>query len=451
MSRSNASKVCKFGGTSLAGADELRAVAEIVRADPARRYVVPSAPGKRSPGDRKITDLLYLCHEAAEQGVAFGEAFELVAERFRQIRDGLGLGLDIDALLRETRGGIEHAGRERQGPDFAASRGEYLNGRLLADLLGVPFVDAAEVVHFDARGALDQPRTNAALRERVASLDAAVVPGFYGAKPDGTIKTFSRGGSDISGALVAAGVGADVYENWTDVSGLLMADPRIVEHPRAIGTLTYRELRELSYSGATVLHEDAVFPVREAGIPVNIRNTRQPDDPGTTIVGQADTANVAAGTITGIAGRKDFTVITLERAGMNREVGFGRRVLNVLESHGISFEHMPSGIDTLSLVVGDDQLDGKLDAVLASLRADCKPDDVVVDPDLALIATVGRGMASTPGSAARLFSALADAGVNIRMIDQGSSELNIIAGVNVADFETAVRAIYNAFVAGHPA
>ena len=437
---------CKFGGTSLAGPDELRAVADIVRRDPARRYIVPSAPGKRTPDDRKITDLLYLCHEAAEQGVAFGEAFDLVAERFRQIHAGLGLTLDLEPLLDETREGIAAAGRDGRGPDFAASRGEYLNGRLLADLLGVAFVDAAEVVRFDAKGQLDQPTTYAAMRERVATLDAAVVPGFYGSLPNGTIKTFSRGGSDISGALVAAGVGAGVYENWTDVSGLLMADPRIVDNPRAIGTLTYRELRELSYSGATVLHEDAVFPVREAGIPVNIRNTRRPDDEGTLIIGQSDTTGFAAGTITGIAGRRDFTAIHLEKAGMNRELGFGRRVLNVLETHGISFEHMPSGIDTLSLVVGDDQLDGKLDAVLASLRADCKPDDIVVDPDLALIATVGRGMASTPGMAARLFAALADAKVNIRMIDQGSSELNIIAGVNVGDFDTAVRAIYSAFV-----
>lgn len=438
-------KIAKFGGSSLASAEQIAKAHAIVAADPDRRFVVPSAPGKRDGSDRKITDLLYLCHESAEQGIAFGEAFGIIADRYRGIAEGLGVRLDLDALLEEVKAGIAEHARAGRGPDYAASRGEYLNGRILAERLGFAFVDAAEVIFFNAAGRLDELRTYTALGLRLDELGRAVVPGFYGSTPDGNVKTFSRGGSDVTGAIVARAVNASVYENWTDVSGLLMTDPRIVENPETIETLTYRELRELSYMGATVLHPEAVFPVRQAGIPVNIRNTNDPDHPGTRIVG-SDTDTPTRFPITGIAGRKDFTIVHLEKAMMNEAIGYGEQVLGVFRRHGVSFEHMPSGIDTLSIVVADQELDGKLDGVLDELRRDLEPDSVDIDPDLALIATVGRSMKTKPGMAATLFGALARANVNIRMIDQGSSELNIIVGVNVNDFDTAVKAIYAAFV-----
>ena len=461
--------VCKFGGTSLADADQLRKVRDIVRADPARRVVVPSAPGKRFAEDRKITDLLYVCHDAAVQGLSFGEAFGVVADRFRELVAGLGLSVDLDGPLEAARAGIaEHAAAGR-GPDFAASRGEALNGPVVAALLECPCIDAAEVIRFGVDGLLDAEATHARLIERLAGVERAVVPGFYGRGPDGHVRTFSRGGSDVTGAVVARALHADVYENWTDVPGLLMADPRIVENPRPIGTLTYRELRELSYSGATVLHPEATFPVRAAGIPVNIRSTNEPDHPGTRIVDAADAeAGAGAGpgagneaatkddhglappVITGIAGRTDFTVISLERELMNEQVGYVERVLGVFRRAGVSVEHVPSGIDTLSVVVADAELGGRRDAVLDELARTGQTDRLEVDPDLALIATVGRHMKTRPGMAATLFRALADAAVNIRMIDQGSSELNIIVGVDVADYETAVRAIYAAFVTSPP-
>lgn len=434
-------KVCKFGGTSLADAGQFRKVRAIVASDPDRRYIVPSAPGLRSPTDRKITDLLYLCHAHARQAIPFKEVFELIAQRYRGIVTELGLSLDIETPLRE----IESRIAAGASADYAASRGEYLSGLILAEFLGYEFVDAAEVIHFDARGQLDLQRSREALNQRQAQTPRAVIPGFYGRTPSGQVKTFSRGGSDISGAVVAYGVGADVYENWTDVSGILMADPRIVPHPRVIDTLTYRELRELAYMGATVLHDEAIFPVRAAGIPVNIRNTNRPADPGTTIVSEAQPV-AHLGSITGIAGRKNFTVIAIEKALMNQELGFGRRLLSVLEVNGVSFEHMPSGIDTMSLVIDDAQLNSKVDKVLDEIRHECRPDSLEVYPNMALIATVGRGMAHTPGMAAKLFRGLAEQKINVRMIDQGSSEINIIIGVENADFENAIRAIYNTFV-----
>ncbi|MEM8738790.1 MAG: aspartate kinase [Planctomycetota bacterium] len=438
--------VAKFGGSSLASAAQIQKARAIIEADPARRYVVPSAPGKRSADDRKVTDLLYLCHEAATQGVAFGEAFERVADRFLGITRELGLGLDMAGLLGAVEAGIVEEARAGRGPDYAASRGEYLNGQVLAELLGFALVDPAEAIYFDAAGRFDAARTYATLSEVLAERGRAVVPGFYGRAHDGSgVRTFSRGGSDVTGAIVARAVGAGVYENWTDVSGLLMTDPRVVSEPATIETLTYRELRELSYSGATVLHPEAVFPVREAGIPVNIRNTNDPDHAGTRIVA-TESATPSGRPITGIAGRKDFTVIHLEKALMNEVVGYGEQVLGILRREGVSFEHMPSGIDTLSIVVADTELEGRLERLLRELKRAVEPDAMEVDPDLALIATVGRDMKTQPGRAARLFTALAEAGVNIRMIDQGSSELNIIVGVDVKDYEVAVRAIYAAFV-----
>jgi len=424
----------------VADARKLRQVKAIVEADPERRYVVPSAPGKRSPDDVKVTDMLYACHERGSAGEPADAVFEPIRERYQEIISDLGLGLDLGPYLDEVCQRLS-AGA---GVDYAASRGEYLNGLLVADLLGFEFVDAAEIVHFDAEGRFDAERTQDSVSKRLARTTRAVVPGFYGALPDGSIKTFSRGGTDITGAIVARGTGSDVYENWTDVSGLLMADPRVVENPHTIDVLTYRELRELAYMGATVLHDEAIFPVRQAGIPVHIRNTDTPDQDGTRIIREmGDTP--PSGQITGIAGRKDFTIIALEKTLMNAEIGFGRRLLDVLESNGISWEHIPSGIDTLSIVVKDSELEGKLETVVAEIEEKCEPDSIESYSNIALIATVGRGMMHIPGMAGRLFGALAGAGVNVRMIDQGSSELNIIVGVEGADFEAAVRAIYDAF------
>lgn len=438
---SMAIKACKFGGTSLADAAQIRKVEAIIKSDPQRRYVVPSAPGKRHDKDQKITDLLYLCHAQAQQGVAIEQVFGLIADRYLRIASELKLDLDLQPELGRIRSNIANGA----SADYAASRGEYLNGLIIAKLLGFPFIDAADVVKFDERSRFDDERTQQIISARLRNMPQAVIPGFYGSLPNGEVKTFSRGGSDISGAIVARGAAAAVYENWTDVSGLLMTDPRVVKNPRPIDLVTYRELRELAYMGASVLHDEAIFPVRKTGIPVNIRNTNDPSHPGTTIVSEAEPIT-HRGIITGIAGRKDFTVIAVEKALMNQEVGFGRRLLSALEVHGVSYEHTPSGIDTMSVIVSDKQLSNKLEKVLEEIRLECKPDALEVYPNMALIATVGRGMAHTPGVAAKLFNALGQANVNIRMIDQGSSEINIIVGVENTDFETAVRAIYDAFI-----
>jgi aspartate kinase len=432
-------KVAKFGGTSVADATQLRKLQTIVRKDSERRVIVVSAPGKRTPQDAKITDLLYQCHDCVTKGNPFDHIFQTVADRYRTIAQDLNLVLEIDRELSVVREGIT---REKT-PDYAASRGEYLNARIVASLLSSEFVDAAEIIRFDAEGRLLLQETVAAVAERLRVGAPVVVPGFYGVRPDGSIQTFSRGGSDITGALLARGIHADVYENWTDVSGVLMADPRIVAEPKSIPTLSYRELRELAYMGASVLHEDSVFPVIDLGIPVHVRNTNKPDDPGTLIVKQEEGPS---GTITGIAGRKGYTVIGLEKNLMNREIGIGRRLLTALERQRVSFEHMPTGIDTVSLVVESSYLKGKLELVLEEIRRECRPDKIEVFENMALIATVGRGMLHTPGVAGRLFGALAQANVNVRMIDQGSSGINIIVGVEVNDFETAIRAIYKAFV-----
>lgn len=436
-------KVCKFGGTSVADAAQLRRVKAIVDADAGRRWVVVSAPGKRSADDHKITDLLYLCHEEQKSGVGIDRVFGLIAGRYQEIVKQLGVALELDGLLREIRARIETGAT----PDYCASRGEFLNGHVMAALLGREFVDPADMVLFDERGTFLPEATQAAVSKRLSGHGPCVISGYYGSKPDGSIKTFSRGGSDITGAIIARGVGADVYENWTDVSGLLMADPRIVKNPKKISTITYRELRELAYMGATVLHDEAIFPVRESGIPVNIRNTNDPDEPGTMIVrGNGDEKRVHTGQITGVAGRKGFSIIAIEKTLMNTELGFGRRLLTVLETNGINFEHLPSGIDTLCVVVSSSDLDGKADKVRQEIELECRPESIEIEHGIAIIATVGRGMMHTPGMAAKVMSALSGRGVNIRMIDQGSGELNIIVGVKEADFETAVRAIYEACV-----
>ena len=434
-------KVAKFGGTSLASAEQFRKVQKIITADEKRRYIINSAPGKRHPGDQKITDLLYLCHDQARQGKPFDDTFNLIAHRYLEIIRELGLSLDLQDHLAEIKGKIA-AGATA---DYAASRGEFLGGLILAELLGYDFVDAAEIIFFNANGTYDPERTGKAVASRLAQHPRAVIPGFYGTLPNGEIKTFPRGGSDITGAIIARWVQADVYENWTDVSGFLMADPRIVENPKPIERITYRELRELAYMGAGVLHDEAIFPVRETGIPVWIRNTNDPEAAGTLIVSD-DEPLTKPGKITGIAGRKDFTVIALEKALIHSELGFARRLLSILEEHEISLELIPSVTDTILVVSADSQLDGKLEPVLAAIREEFDPDTLEVFSNMALIATVGRGMAYSPGIAARLFTALANAGINVRMIDQGSSEINIIVGVATEDFEASIRAIYQAFV-----
>lgn len=439
-------KVCKFGGSSLASAEQFAKARDIIQSDANRRFVVPSAPGKRTKQDQKITDLLYLCHEHARQGLTFDTVFALIVDRYQSIVADLSLEMDLSAILGTVRDQIASVAAEGGRPDYAASRGEFLNGMIMAELLGYPFIDAAEVIFFTSGGRLDEGKTYDTLARRLRQSKYGVIPGFYGSTPEGGIRTFSRGGSDITGAIVAHGVNADVYENWTDVPGLLMADPRVVDNPRPIEQVTYKELRELAYMGATVLHDEAIFPVRHAGIPVNIRSTNEPLHAGTMIVPTDKAGPIHKGLITGIAGRKDFTVITVEKSLMNSEIGFARRLLSAFESQGMSIEHTPTGIDTMGVVVQDCALDGKLDDVLQAINAECRPDNISVDPELALLATVGRGMSHTPGMSAKLFGALGKAEVNIRMIDQGSSELNIIVGVDAADFEKAMKAIYEAFV-----
>ena len=434
-------KVAKFGGSSLADAAQFKKVREILLSDADRHIVVPSAPGKRSAADIKVTDLFYECNRLAASGSDFEQAFLTIRERYHSIADELGLKVDLDAHLDEVSRNIQLG----EGADYAASRGEYLNGILLADYLGWDFIDPQKGIFFDEMGRLDSDKTQTELGRLLERHAYAVVPGFYGCDTHGKVKTFSRGGSDITGAIVSRAVNADVYENWTDVSGCLMADPRIVRNPETIRYVTYRELRELSYMGASVLHEDAIFPVRIAGIPTNIRNTNHPEEPGTVICYEAEDYE-SEHVITGIAGHKDFAIINVEKAMMNSEIGFGRRLLQALEEQGISFEHMPSGIDTMCVVVHEDAIIGKKEKLMQRIHELCEPDAVEIHSGLALIATVGRGMVRSKGISARLFDALMKAGINVRLIDQGSSELNIIVGVDNLDFENAVRAIYRAFV-----
>ncbi len=433
-------KVVKFGGSSLASAEQFRKVAEIIRADEERKFVVPSAPGKRFSGDSKVTDMLYECYALAEADQDFEPKLEQICDRYREIIEGLGLDLSLEDEFEQIRKNF----RDKAGSNYAASRGEYLNGIIMAGYLGFAFVDAAQVIFFDEKGEFDADKTNRVMSRRLAEYETAVVPGFYGSLPDGSVKTFSRGGSDITGSIVAKAVQADVYENWTDVSGFLIADPRIIKNPESIETITYRELRELAYMGATVLHEDAIFPVRQQGIPINIRNTNAPQDNGTWIVGS--TCQKSRYVITGIAGKKGFCSVNIEKDMMNSEIGFGRKVLQAFEENGISFEHMPSGIDTLTVFVHQDEFMPKEQKVVAGIHRLANPDTIEIESDLALIAVVGRGMKSTRGTAGRIFSALAHNNVNVKMIDQGSSELNIIIGVTNNDFETAIKAIYDIFV-----
>ena len=434
-------KVVKFGGSSLADAKHFKQVADIIKADPARRFVVPSAPGKRFGADTKVTDMLYRCYEMIRNHENIDEYYKSIEERYNSIIRELGMSFDMSGELAYVKNAMLHA----SGRDYAASRGEYLNGIILAKYLGFDFIDAENVIFFRENGTFDEERTNAVLADELRLHKYAVIPGFYGSMPNGTIKTFSRGGSDITGAIVARAAEADLYENWTDVSGFLMADPRITDNPPPIETITYRELRELSYMGATVLHDESIFPVRHAGIPINIRNTNAPEDAGTMIVSSAEGYDKNR-VITGVAGKKGFSVIHIEKDRMNAEIGFGRRVLDILEDNEISFEHLPSGIDTMSIVVATSSLEGRRERILNSINRLVHADVVEILDGLCLLAVVGRGMVQARGTAARVFNAVSEAGVNIRMIDQGSSELNIIIGVNEDDYEKALNAIFREFV-----
>ena len=433
-------KVLKFGGSSLADAEHFRQVAEIIKSEPSRRYVVASAPGKRFSGDNKITDLLYKCYALATEEEDITDVFNEIKSRYTDIITDLGLDLDLTEVFEKIRLSVLHA----SGRDYVASRGEYLNAMILAKYLGFNFLDAKKVIFFNEDGSFNSEKTNDAMRDALSNFEYAVIPGFYGSMPNGTIKTFSRGGSDITGSIVARAASATIYENWTDVSGFLMADPRIIDDPKPIQTITYKELRELSYMGATVLHEDSIFPVRYSKIPINIRNTNRPEDKGTFIVPETDETSEYI--ITGIAGKIGFSSVTIEKAMLNSELGLGRRVLQVLEEHGISFEHFPSGIDIMTVIVSTKELQKKRGDVLAGICKNVNPENIFVEENLALIAVVGRGMVKAKGTAARVFVALANAGVNIRMIDQGSSELNIIVGVDANDYVTALNAIYSEFV-----
>ncbi len=441
-------KVAKFGGSSVADVIQLNKIKEIILSDPERRYIIVSAPGKRFDGDNKITDLLYLVKTTMENKLPYDQLFQVVCDRYTAVQANLGLNIDMQSAYDK----IKEKLTQNPSADYIASRGEYLNALMIADFLGFDFVDAEGMVKFDEKGRFLMNETNEAIREELAKHEYAVIPGFYGSLPDGDIKTFSRGGSDITGALVAGAINAECYENWTDVSGFLMADPRIIDKPRQIRTISYKELRELSYMGASVLHEDAIYPARVADVPINIRNTNDPSDPGTMIVSQEKAEEMDKTNedkdqiITGIAGSKDFTVVALYKNMMSQEKGFVRRILGILDDYDINFEHLPSGIDTVSVVMSNKQINGRLDEVLAEFQSRLRPDSIDVIENIAQIATVGHKMAARRGTAATLFTALAEAGVNIRMIDQGSSELNIIVGVDNDDFNKAIRAIYKAFV-----
>ena len=433
-------KVVKFGGSSLASADQFKKVGSIIKEEESRRYVIPSAPGKRFNKDIKVTDMLYDCYETAVCGDDFNIKLDAIHARYNEIIEGLGLDFSLDDEFDMIREFFKNGA----GKDYAASRGEYLNGKIMAEYLGFEFIDAAEVIFFDDNGVFNSEKTNKILSKRLEKTEYAVIPGFYGALPTGKVKTFSRGGSDITGSIVARAVKADLYENWTDVSGFLVTDPRIVKDPQPIEIITYRELRELAYMGASVLHDEAIFPVRREGIPIRIKNTNDPSAPGTMIV--EHTLKKSKFTITGIAGKKGFASINIEKDRMNTEVGFGRKVLSVFEENGISFEHIPSGIDTMGVLVHQSEFEEMEQKILAGIHRSVDPDVLNVEPDIALIAVVGRGMRSVRGTAGRIFSSLAHANVNIKMIDQGSSELNIIIGVSNEDFETAIQAIYDIFV-----
>lgn len=432
-------KVLKFGGSSVADGIQLRKMKSIIDSDADRRYIVASAPGKRFEIDNKVTDLLYLCKTHMEQNLPYEQVFQVIRDRFNAVKMNLGINVDMGIHFEEILTNM----KKGCSKDYLASRGEYLSAVLVAAYLKVDFVDAAGMILFDDKGRLLFEETDNAIASKLSAHKMAVIPGFYGTDVEtGEIRTFSRGGSDITGALIAKALNAQVYENWTDVSGFLMADPRVVKNPKPIEKISYKELRELSYMGASVLHEDAIYPCRMANIPINIKNTNHPDDPGTIITDEEESDQKI---VTGIAGSKDFTVIAIYKNMLSHEKGFVRRILMILEDFDISIEHLPTGIDTVSVVLSDKSIDGRLDEIIEEFQTQLRPDGVEVFEDIALIATVGAGMNRRTGVSAKLFTALAEADVNIRMIDQGSSEMNIIVGVENTDFNTAIKAIYRTF------
>ena len=435
-------KVCKFGGSSMADAGQYRKVRDIILSDPHRRAIVVSAAGKRNSADHKITDLLYLCHAHVQYGVSCDPVFEMITSRYLEIRDELDLDLDLETEFAHLKKQLD---KKKVTQDFLASRGEYFSAKLMAAFLDFDFVDAADWIKFSMDGTVDKQVSYHALQELVTG-KGIVIPGFYGTMPNGAIKTFTRGGSDITGALAAAALDADVYENWTDVSGILMADPRIVENPQPISEVTYDELRELSYAGAQVLHEGTIFPVREKNIPLNIRNTNEPDHPGTIIKKRFETQSDPHRVITGVTGKKDFSILTMFKRGMTSQVGILRRVLSVFEKHGISIDFVPNGIDNVSLVVPTETLAPHLYNILAEIQQEVKPDKLNVIDNVAIVAAVGHRMAARPGVSGQIFAALGSAGINIRMINQGPDELNIIFGVDNKDFNEAIRVLYSSFV-----
>ena len=432
--------VAKFGGSSLSESKQFIKVKNIITSDNNRKFIIPSAPGKRHSKDHKITDLLYMCQQLASHGLNFDEIYSLVQKRYEDICEELNLDLNISSILTDIRKHIQ----EGASKDFAASRGEYLNAIILSNYLNIDFIDAADLIIFNEKGEFDSEATEVSVKSKLNGISRGIIPGFYGSMPNGEIRVFSRGGSDITGAIIARAIKAKLYENWTDVSGFLMADPRIVKNPKPIEKITYKELRELSYMGAPVLHEEAIFPVRKAGIPINIKNTNFPDEPGTMIINDMEPVS-HLGTITGIAGKKDFTVISIEKTLMGAEKGFFRKLMSVLETNNVAIEHMPSSIDSISLIIANSELNSKLERIIEEIRIYCNPDSIICYPNMALVAVVGRGMINTKGISAKIFTALANDGVNIRMISQGSSELNIIVGIENADFEKAISAIYKAF------
>ena len=435
-------KVVKFGGSSMADAGQYRKIRDILLADPERKVVVVSAAGKRFKDDHKITDLLYLCHAHTQYGVDCSGIFEMISSRYIEIRNDLGIDLDLETEFAALKQRID---RKEMNADEIASRGEYFSAKLMAAYLGFRFIDAAEWIKFNFDGTVDQESTYESLQNQVVQGIGAVIPGFYGLMPDGHIRTFSRGGSDITGALAAAALDADVYENWTDVSGILMADPRLVDNPMAIPQVTYDELRELSYSGASVLHEDAIFPVREKNIPLNIRNTNDPEAPGTMIQESFQGEYDSERFITGITGKKDFTIISLSKRGMSNQVGVLHKVLTILVRHNISVDYVPNGIDNVSIVLPTESIASKLYTVLGEIQQEVEPDTLDVHDQIAIVAAVGRQMAYRPGISGKLFAALGEAGINIRMINQGPDELNIIFGVDNRDFKAAIRVLYSSF------
>lgn len=432
--------VAKFGGSSLADSEQFLKVKNIIKADENRRYIVPSAPGKIDKNDHKITDLLYMCYQLASHRLNIDDVYKLIEKRFLNICKELKLELDI----RETLNNIKDKIQNGASRDYVASRGEYLNAIILSNFLDFEFVDSKDIIIFNDRGNFNPKSTEKRIKEKLKNIPKAVIPGFYGAKLNGEIVTFTRGGSDVTGSIIANALSVKLYENWTDVSGFLMADPRIVDSPKPIEIITYKELRELSYMGAPVLHEESLFPVKEKGIVVNIKNTNFPEHLGTKIVNDLyPLSNIDS--ITGIAGKRDFTVISIEKVRMISEKDFLRKLVTVLETNDITIEHMPSSIDTMSVIVSASQLNSKLDKVIEEIKIYCNPDSIVSYPDMALIAVVGRGMIRTKGISSKIFTALSDNGINIRMITQGSSELNVIIGVENADFDKSIESIYKAF------